>query len=62
MDKISLITNTDTGLKEWTVNNGLFVIGQYKDSKYEVRFGTERHPSFDTFEEAVAFVKKIQHK
>lgn len=60
MDKITLITNTDMGLHEWTVNNGLFVIGQYKNSKYEVRLGTERHPSFETIEEAVEYVKGKQ--
>ena len=60
MDKITLITNTDMGLREWTVNDGLLVIGQYKDSKFEVRLGTERHPSFDTIEGAVKYVKEKQ--
>lgn len=60
MDKISLVTNTDMGLHEWTVNDGLYVISQYKNSKYEVRFGTERHPTFDTIEAAVKYVKEQQ--
>lgn len=60
MDNITLITNTEMGLKEWTVNNGLFVIAKYKDSKYEVRFGTSRHPSFDTIEDAINYVKEKQ--
>jgi hypothetical protein len=60
MDKITLITNTEMGLREWTVNNSLFVIGKYKDSKNEVRLGTERQPSFETIEDAVKYVKEKQ--
>jgi len=60
MDKITLITNTDEGLREWVVNNGFFVISKYKQGKFEIRYGTNRHPTFDTFDSAVKYVLENQ--